>query len=191
MYHIKETKIPTLSEIARMCELADPSMNACICCQKDTGLRVCDLLSLNEDDIKEQIKMQTVPVHIPVHHKMTSMVTNTFLGPNAIDALQEYYQKADGNPLFDIRPTILHNRLKKLGLKAQVSTEDNPLTAFSLRKFFYLRMAEAGVPQEVIHYWLGHKVTSFFNPSISDMARIYMDAYKYIDIKSKYAVNVV
>lgn len=191
---MKQVKIPTLQELARICQLADPTMKAWVCCQKDSGLPMFDLLSLTYSDIKEQIERETVPVHICIHHKMTPMLTNTFFGPNAITALQENYQEKNGKLLFDIRPKILQNRLKKLGLKAQVSTEESPLTAYSLRKFFYIEMLEAGVVREVIEHWMGHSqpsVKGLFAMSVKDMAEFYMRAYPRIDIGKVHAVNTI
>lgn len=187
---MRQVKVPTLQEVAQIYNLADPIMKVWICCQKDSGLGTMDMLSLNLFDIKDQLDRGIIPIHIQIRHMMSWFLTNTFFGSNTIDALRIYLPNGNGK-LFNIRQKIIQNRLRKLGLKTQMFTEDCPLTSYSLRKFFYVEMVNAGVAQEVIEHWMGHSqpdVTGLFGMPMKTMAEIYMRAYPHIDLSKACSV---
>lgn len=175
MIRTKQVKVPTVSQLARICVVADPMMEAWICCQKDSGLRVCDLLSVSRADVELQMERGVVPLHIIIRQKMSGRTTNTFFGSNAIDALKEYLPKDRGSELFPVSRRVISSRLRKLGLKA-----------YSLRHFFAVRMVEAGLPLymlgELMGYQRGQGFFPWGNLTEVELIQTYMKAYDYINI---------
>ena len=165
---IKEKNFLTVDELARTYEVADVTMKAWICCQKDSGLSTLDLLSVDFKSVKEQLDKKIVPIHIVVNRKMTDLVTNTFFGSDAIDTLEKYVLKQNSERLFGIRQKIVIHRLRKLGL-----------TPFILRTFFYRKMVKAHVRNTLIEHWMGH---SKIDSSVEEMKKIYTQAYSHITI---------
>lgn len=192
---VRKLVVPTLTELAKMCEIANPYMKAWICCQKDSGLPTHKLISLRFSNlssefgtIESQLQNGIVPIHIRVKYMMTNLETDCFFGSNAIEALNEYKEanQREG-PIFDkISVRALHGKLKRLSVKVGVMDETY-ITPYSIRKFFYTRMRDvAKIPQELVEHWIGHvgvcKHNNSFGISVNEMAEAYMKAYKYIDI---------
>jgi integrase len=91
---------------------------------------------------------------------------------------------------------IWHNALKKAGLDKQ-----DPITHYylyhvhTLRKFFSTKMTEAGVPESIIHAWMGHKgyldsaYKRYTKDKLAQMYKQHMDAvtiyeHSSVDVKS-------
>jgi len=203
-YNIRAFKIPTVKDLKAMAVKADPAIKAWILCQANCGLANTDLLSLNGNNvsseygtIKTQLKKGTVPVHIEIRRQKTGEKTDTFLGPNAIEALKGYIAEGENGRLFRMSMRSIQQKVKALGIKAKVATPEAPITSYSMRKFFNTYMKLAGVNESIVERWMGHsigKVRSAYLVTgsgeggqgtgipVSKMAEIYMQAYPTIDI---------
>jgi len=203
-YNIRAFKIPTVKDLKAMATKANPAIKAWILCQSNCGLANTDLLSLNGSTtsseygtIKSQLKKGEVPIHIEIRRQKTGEKTDTFFGPNAIDALHEYLAEGENGRLFRMSMRSIQQKVKALGINAKVATEEVPITSYSMRKFFNTYMKLAGVNESIVERWMGHsigKVRSAYLVTgsgeggqgtgipVSKMAEIYMAAYPTIDI---------
>jgi len=204
IYKVRPFRVPMVDDIRKICKIADLPTKTWICCQKDSGLANIDLLSLTRDTlssefgtIKTQLKKGIVPIHVEIRRQKTGERTDSFFGPNAIDALQEFVNFRNRNPrIFTMSVRTIQKRIKKLAIKTKVATEAVPVTPYTLRKFFNTTMKYiAKVPESVVETWMGHsigRVRSAYSVvgsgdvavgmPISKMAETYMEAYQYIDI---------
>lgn len=203
-YNIRAFKIPTVKDLKAMAEKADPAIKAWILCQTNCGLANIDLLSLNGSTvsneygtIKTQLKKGTVPIHIEIRRQKNGEKTDSFLGPNAIDALQEYLAGGENGRLFHMSMRSIQQKVKALGINSKIATNEVPVTSYCLRKFFNTYMKLAGVNEAIVEKMMGHsigKVRSAYLVTgsgeggqgtgipVSKMAEIYMAAYPTIDI---------
>ncbi len=201
-YNIRAFKVPTVKDLKIMVAKANPSIKAWILCQANSGLANTDLLSLKANNlsseygtIKTQLKKGVVPVHIEVRRQKTGEITNSFFGPNAIEALQGYLDGGENGRIFRMSMRSVQQKVKALGIEAKVATKDVPITSYSLRKFFNTYMKLAGVNEAIVEMMMGHsigKVRSAYlvtgsgdvgkGVPVSKLAEIYMQAYPTIDI---------
>ena len=201
-YNIRAFKVPTVKDLKAMAEKANPAIKAWILCQANCGLANTDLLSLRGSTtsseygtIKTQLKKGVVPIHIEVRRQKTGEKTDTFLGPNAIDALHEYLAEGENGKLFHMSMRSIQQKVKALSINSKVATNEVPVTSYCLRKFFNTQMKYAGVNESIVELMMGHsigKVRSAYlvtgsgdvgtGVPVSQMAEIYMKAYPTIDI---------
>jgi len=201
-YNIRAFKVPTVKDLKAMATKADPAIKAWILCQANSGLANTDLLSLSGSTtsseygtIKTQLKKGLVPIHIEIRRQKTGEKTDTFLGPNAIDALHAYLNEGENGRLFHMSMRSIQQKVKALGIKSKVATNEVPVTSYSMRKFFNTQMKYAGVNESIVELMMGHsigKVRSAYLVTgsgdvgtgipVSKLAEIYMKAYPTIDI---------
>lgn len=203
-YNIRAFKVPTVKDLKAMAKKADPAIKAWILSQKDSGLANTDLLSLTGSTasseygtIKAQLKKGIVPIHIEIRRQKTGEKTDSFLGPNAIEALKECVAEGENGRLFRMSMRSIQQKVKALGINSHVATNEVPVTSYSLRKFFNTYMKLAGVNESIVEKMMGHsigKVRSAYlitgsgeggqgtGIPVSKMAEIYMSAYPTIDI---------
>ena len=201
-YNIRAFKVPTVKDLKAMAAKADPIIKAWILCQANCGLANTDLLSLNGSTassefgtIKSQLKKGIVPIHIEIRRQKTGEKVDTFLGPNAIEALRGYIAEGENGRLFHISMRSIQQKVKALGIKSKVATNEVPVTSYSMRKFFNTQMKYAGVNESIVELMMGHsigKVRSAYLVTgsgdvgtgipVSKLAEIYMNAYPTIDI---------
>lgn len=207
-YNVRAFKVPTVKDLKIMAakteKESDLAIKAWILCQANCGLANTDLLSLSGNTtsseygtIKIQLKKGVVPIHIEVRRQKNGEKTDTFLGPNAIDALHEYLAEGENGKLFHMSMRSIQQKVKALGINSKVATKEVPVTSYCLRKFFNTQMKYAGVNESIVERWMGHsigKVKAAYLVTgsgeggqgqgipISEMAKIYMQAYPTIDI---------
>jgi integrase len=215
-YNIRQFKIPTVKDIKKMCGLADAETKTWILCQFNSGLANIDLLHLSlatlsseYGTIGQQLRRGTVPLHVEVRRHKTKEPTNSFFGPNAIEALKEYLPKDDeGNvsgrtsKIFSMQMRTLQQRVKALAMRAKVATEEVPITPYVFRRAFntYMKFGDPtkdipGVNEAIVEMMMGHsigRVRSAYlimgkgsvgmGVPISKLAEIYMKTYPVIDI---------
>jgi integrase len=207
-YNVRAFKVPTVKDLKIMAAKAEadsnPAIKAWILSQANSGLANTDLLSLcgstsssEYGTIKTQLKKGVSPIHIELRRQKTGEKTDSFLGPNAIDALQEYLSSGENGRLFRMSMRSIQQKVKALGINAHVATNEVPITSYNLRKFFNTYMKLAGVNESIVERWMGHsigKVRSAYlitgsgeggqgeGIPVSKMAEIYMKAYPAIDI---------
>lgn len=207
-YNIRAFKVPSVKDLKKMCENAEPQLKAWITMQKDSGLGNMDLISLSSNNlssefgaIKTQLKKGIVPIHVEVRRQKTGEKTDSFFGPNAIEALNEYMPDGAGGKIFQFSARTVEQQVKALGISSKVATKEVPITPYALRRFFNTYMKLAGVNEALVETMMGHSIgrvrsaylvmgqgqaTSQGGGSvgipISKLAEIYMEAYPTIDI---------
>lgn len=208
-HNIRTFKVPQVSELKKMCILADKEgdlvIEAWILCQSNSGLSITDLLTLNWNQqssefgtIRHQIEKGITPIHIEIRRQKTGERTDSFFGPNAIEALKKYTLSNGGSMngrIFKISVRSIQAKVKNLAIRAKVTTDSFPITPHKLRDYFDTYMTLAGVNHELVKRMMGHslgKVRGTYltlgsnkqmeGIPISKLAEIYMKAYPTIDI---------
>jgi len=201
-YGVRPFKVPTIKDIKKMASIAALPIKTWLIGQKDCGLGNVDLLSLSSNTlssefgtIKTQLKKGIVPIHIEIRRQKTGERTDSFFGPNAIDALNEYLPNGSSGRIFKMSARSVETQIKALGIKAKVSTKDVPITPYSLRKVFNTYMKLGGVNEALVERMMGHSIgrvreaylvtgrsEGVAGIPISNLAEIYMKAYPMIDI---------
>jgi len=193
----RASKVPTLVELAKLCEYAPPRERAWILCQAESGLANIDLLALSLSDespefgsIKNQLKNGQIPLHIRIFRRKTAATGlgffDTFFGKNAVEALNEYVFW-DKPKLFGVTDRHMAFLVKKIAVKAGVGSSEVPIRLYSFRKFFATFMSLAGVNSQLVHRWLGHSLgkrdEAYVQPPVKEQMEVYLKAYPTIDIK--------
>lgn len=218
-FKVRSFKIPTVKDLKKMCENADPPLKAWILCQANSGLANEDLLNLSLSNssseygtIKSQLKKGMNCVHIEIRRQKTGERTDTFFGPNAVEALKEYVTvggannrifKSPSDPKRGMSSRSLEQQVKSLAIKSHVATKEVPVTPYCLRRFFNTYMKLAGINEALVEVMMGHSigkvrgaylvlgqgqtnqgVASGAGVPISKLMEIYMQAYPSIDINN-------
>lgn len=202
--NVKPSKVPSPTDLKKMCEIADTPTRTWICCQKDSGLSNIDLMSLNLRTLSNefgmittQLKKEIVPIHIQIPRQKTTQPTDSFFGPNAIEALEDYLDGRSRGNLFNMSVRTVQKAVKATAIKAKVATKKVPVTPHKLRTFFNNQMKYvAKMNEAVVERMMGHsigRVRSAYMATGSDelmegipithLAKLYMDAYHAIDIR--------
>lgn len=201
-FGVRPFKVPTIKDIKKMCSVADMATKAWVLAQMNSGLGNTDLLSLSVNTlssefgtIKTQLRKGIVPIHIEIRRQKTGERTDSFFGPNAIEALNEYLPNGVHGRIFRMSARSVEVRVKALGIKAKVATKEVPIVAYSLRKAFNTYMKLAGINEALVERMMGHSIgrvreaylvtgrsEGIFGIPISKLAEIYMQAYPTIDI---------
>jgi len=193
---VRTVRIPTPEDLRKVCEIADPMTKAYILCAKDCGMAISDLLRLSFDwesplygPLKKQLVEGKVPLHLYVVREKTAMAFNTFLGPEAVEALTEW--KSSEKRIFPCTDKTIRNRLTRVSKRRNLGYR---LLPHSLRMYFSTYLKLSGVNEALVEHWMGHSLGAvrgayFFPqaeasvlPRIEEMAKIYMENYKAIKV---------
>lgn len=194
----KSVWLPENTDLLVLVEKAHEIKNlrsaAFICCAKDSGIGIGDMLditweleSMQYGPLKQQLKRGQCPIHIAFKREKTQEKFDTFFGEDAVNALNEY---ADfSGRIFKISSNQIRLDLKKLDMRLRPHT---------LRKFFdtYMKMSvasilsergtfgAAGISDTWVEYWMGHslgKVKGAYNiPPVKLQMEVYQKAYPRI-----------
>jgi len=201
-YPIRPHKVPTRLDIKKMCAVADPAIESWILCQFQSGLGNTDLLSLSLNTlssefgtIKNQLKKGVVPIHIEIRRQKTQERTDTFFGPNAIDALNEYVNLDTRGRIFRMSVRTIQQKVKRIAIEAKVATKQVPINPYSLRRAFNTLMKFAGMNEALVERMMGHSIgrvrsaylvtgrdEQITGIPIKTLAEEYMKYYDAIDI---------
>lgn len=118
--------------------------------------------------------------------------TDSFFGPNAIEALNALNPEKQG--IFNMSVRSIQNKVKQAGVRSRVATKTVPVTPYCLRRFFntYMKMGDPdknipGVNRDIVEMMMGHSIgrvrSAYLKPPIEKLAKIYMNAYPVIDIR--------
>jgi integrase len=187
-------KVKTLVDHART-----PRDRAIVLFHFQGGLDVSTLCSLNYGDVKEGLEKDEHPLKVEPMRVKTGVEFYTFIGDDAIDALNAYLadMKSRGVTFNDKTPLFLQERgkgrlkthniqvmMKDLVVRSGLVDEANngyafnPLGTHSLRESFGSLMINSKVPDTVVDFWLGHE--------IGDMAKAYKTT-QFESLKKMYA----
>jgi len=196
-------KIPPISkeDLKTVLEYMDIRERALTLFLKDSGMSISDALRLNYGDIKREFESGKKFIHIHAIRKKENVEYDTFIGPNAIEALKVYLQERknrgevinDDSPLF-VTKWRPFNRLDAntvFMMFANVSKLSGiKISAHRLRKFFDTYMSMRIRHPVILKYWMGHKLASdvearYIIPPIEEQRRLYAEAYSQIDLSPK------
>ena len=201
-YTVRASKVPTLKEVKKMCKKADIPTKTWILCQFNSGLGNTDLLSLRLSNlssefgtVKTQLKKGIVPIHVEIRRQKTGERTDSFFGPNAIEALNEYVNLKNRGRIFRMSVRSIQQKVKRAAIKAKVATKQVPVTPYSLRRAFNTLMKLAGMNEALVERMMGHSIGRVRSAylitgrdehisgiPISRLAEEYMKHYRAIDI---------
>lgn len=178
----------------------------------NSGLGNIDLIDLSLANLSseygtigQQLRKGTVPVHVELRRQKTGERVNSFFGPNAIEALKEYVDiNRRTGKIFNMQMRTIQQRVKALGIKAKISTQEVPVTPYVFRKAFnsYLKFGDPskdipGVNEALVEMMMGHSIgrvrsaylvagqgSTGTGIPISKLAEIYMKTYPAIDISN-------
>jgi integrase/outer membrane murein-binding lipoprotein Lpp len=158
------------------------------------GMDVSTLCSLKYGDISEALAKNEHPVRVDLYRPKTGVEYYTFLGKDAVKAINAYISDMESRgvdftsnmPLFlkergkdeGVSTNLVQNMMKTVAKNAKFIDEKNngkafnPLGPHALRESFGSLMINSGVPDTIVDFWLGH--------TIGDMA----EAYKGVQFDS-------
>ncbi|MCJ7634671.1 site-specific integrase, partial [Candidatus Bathyarchaeota archaeon] len=143
------------------------------------GMDVSTLCSLKYGDVAEGLAKNEHPLKLELHRPKTGVEYHTFLGKDAIGALEAYIadMKARGvqfrndTALFlkergkePLTTNLVQNMMKEVAVNSGfVDRENNgngfnPLGPHALRESFGSIMINSGVPDTIVDFWLGHEI---------------------------------
>jgi len=185
-------RAPTQEELARLIEVADLRGKAIISMLALGGFRVGTLVRLRYRHVREDLERGIVPIHVHIESQITKggyADYDTFLGAEAVDALNLYLEERrkgklygikgpeeihDDSPLFrnqqvsGIKPLtpggvhrIIHDLLLKAGLIKKGRQPRYELRPHSIRKYFRTQLAALGVNTDYVDYMMGHKLDTY------------------------------
>lgn len=183
----------TLEELKTLIQFADLRERAILLVIKDSGISREDVVKLKYGDIQKEFESGKDFVCVQLVRTKEGIEYETFLGPNAIQALKIYLQerKSKGetinpdSPLLanihgkPLTPLALSMTFVRLGKQAGFDTSPH-----RLRKYFESHLG-ISAPSILVKYWLGHKLgveKSYFMPELRDQDRKYAEAYHELDI---------
>jgi len=168
---------------------------------KDSGMSREDFIELTYGDVKSDFEKGEQFIHVNVIRRKEQIKYETFLGPNAVEVLRIYLdiRRKRGETISDKTPLTVGetqpypklavNSLTKtvLRLGERVGIKASP---HRLRKTFETYMSLSVRHPVVLKFWMGHKLASdieakYIIPPEPEQRKIYMEAYKTIDLAPK------
>ena len=191
-------RLPSPKELKGIVESAPKRAATWICCQKDSGIGIGDLLNVRWDyespvygTVKEQLKKGVCPIHLfIVRKKVMTHKFDTFFGEDAVTLLNEYANFSQGR-VFNWSERTIRDDVEKAGIVGGTHV---------LRKFFdtYVSTAvasilskrgelvAAGISDTLTEYWMGHslgKVRGAYRiPPVELQREIYVESYPRIKV---------
>ena len=190
----------TIEELRKIDDITDVREKAIIRFLKDSGMSRGDVSELRYKVIQKEFEEGKDFIHLRVVRQKALVRYETFIGPNAVQALRNYFEVrtlsgeviTPETPLFasisrkrwPLRPETITVLLMRLGSKIGIK-----LSPHRIRKFFETRMAIGKVHPIISKYWMGHKVKGgadvearYIIPTTEEQRSIYMEAYSNIDL---------
>jgi len=200
----REFRLPTPDELKKIVENAPIRTATWICCQKDCGMGVGDLINLSLEwrspiygTIREQLRRGDCPIHLYVTRKKTPTIGHfdTWLGEDAVTMLNEFVDFGRSR-IFDVTERTITNDLKKVGivggshvLRKFFDTYISYGVAMALSKMGQINAA--GLTDVLVEYWMGHslgKVIGAYRLPPPELQReIYKQAYPRIKLGIKWS----
>ena len=164
---------------------------------KDSGMSREDAVKITYGHIRKEIEAGKSFIHLYVKRQKEKIRYETYLGPNAVEALKVLFttRRNRGEEITDdtrifasikgkpISADTLSVELRRLGKKVGIT-----LSPHRLRKLFETYMAVGGVHPIILKYWMGHKVrgsdieAKYIIPPEPKQRELYMEGYKNIEI---------
>lgn len=189
----------TFDDLKKVYGMAGVRDRAIIAFFKDSGISAADAVGLNFGDL-EGFGRGEKWARIKVYREKEHVEYETFLGPNATEALRAYAgvreqkgeRTTEDSPLF-VTETKPFRRLNLRALRADLRQVQRStgivISTHRLRKFFETYMALTVRHPIVLKYWMGHKVkggrdveAKYIIPPTPEQLRLYKESYKNIDL---------
>ena len=174
---------------------------------KDSGLRVSDVRRLNYGDIAKQLENGETIVQLNIITEKTNLLSKTFIGDEAIQALKEYLEarKQGSTDSRNVKPEIItkdsplfkvwtkgeikrysRHSLSSLMREAFTNVNEDRMSAHSLRKKLQTDLEKAGINSNWIDQILGHQLINsrdaYSLPTDEELKDAYIKAYQHIRI---------
>lgn len=200
--YVKHQREPhTVEEMKTLLQFADLRERAILLVIKDSGISREDVVELKYNDIQKEFESGQEFIRLHLVRQKEDVVYDTFLGPNAVQALKIYLQERKSknevitpdSPLLanihgqPLTPLALSMTFVRLGKQAGFDTSPH-----RLRKYFESHLG-LSAPSILVKFWMGHSLGSegpYAQFSPEDQRRKYKEAYHELDIY-KSEVNVV
>jgi len=198
------SRAATKDDIRILTEDSGSRLKAVVYFLKDTGLRVSDALKLCYRDVSEGIEKGEKCFPLFIITKKNRVTAKTFVGSEAIDALNEYFEDrrkgtrrippetiGPDSPLFRAKtPKVVS--LSRSGLSALILFSakrkgiNRDFSAHSFRKYFQTCLESAGVNANWIDQMMGHKLINsrdaYSLPSDQQLLEAYAKAYQHLAV---------
>jgi site-specific recombinase XerC len=201
----------TLDEFKRIDAVVGVRDRALLRFMKDSGCSTEDVVVFNYGDIRTQFEKGEQFIHLKAVRQKTQNNYDTFIGPNAVEALKIYFdlRKQHGESFTDATPIFLTEaskkdefgnprprvRLDKVSVRTIFARVKRQLvitvSPHRVRKLFSTQMASAHVHPAVIKYWEGHSMgsgdieASYVIQRLDEQLKEYKNAYHCIDIQPR------
>jgi len=194
----------TIEEIREIVATLDPREKVAVLIMKDSGVSRAEAVKLTYGQMRKELSEGKKFVHLKVHRTKEHVDYDTFLGPDAVNALSTWLDMRvrRGEELTDNSPLVIEkdrpwNALNPSGL-SQMFERISAKVGFKvrthkIRKFFETYMALGVRHPIILKYWMGHKVKGgksdidarYIIPPVTEQRALYMQAYKNIDLTPK------
>jgi integrase len=195
----------TMDELKEIYAIVSVRDRAIIAFLKDSGMSRADALTLNIGDLEDFNKGEQW-CHLNVFRAKEGVEYETFIGPNAVEALKAYFTWREKNGETITKESALFVTTRKRGGDF-VRLNENALNSIfenieknsgkvisshRLRKFFETYMALVVRHPIVLKYWMGHKVRKrgsdiegrYIIPPTPEQLKVYQESYRNIDLTS-------
>jgi len=201
---IKGEEVKVLVDHART-----PRDRAIILTNFQAGLDAATLCSLNYADVEQGLKNKDHPLKLEVHRGKAGVDFYTFLGMDAIKALEAYLADLrirgvtlKGNMALFVqergkrrmKPKNVQIMMRNVALKAGFIDEGNngldfnPLGPHALRESMSSLMTNSGVPDTIVDFWLGHEIgamaEAYKGPQFESVRKMYLEREKLLSIET-------
>jgi integrase/recombinase XerD len=178
-----------------------------------SGMDVSTLISLNYRHIKNGLDTDEHPLQLNLFRLKTGIEYFSFLGRDAINAIQAYLRDMrtkgitfhENTPLFikaiytTTRPLRLSTKavqkiLREVAHRSPFVNPDNngkdfnPLSPHALRESFGSIMSMKGVPDTIVDFWLGHAIGEMANAykrvQPEELRRVYAEREIFISVSA-------
>jgi integrase len=166
---------------------------------KDSGMSRGDVLPLNIG-VLENFDKGDEFIHLQVFRGKEKVEYETFIGPNAVEALRAYFtlRRSRGenltaqSPLFATEEKPIE-RLTEKGLSTMFTRltlrSGKRISSHRLRKFFETYMALVVRSPVILKLWMGHKIAKgrdvesrYIIPPTPEQSKLYQESYHNIDL---------
>ena len=172
------------------------------------GMDVSTLCSIKYGDVSEALTRKDHPLKLELYRLKTGVEYFTFLGKDAVKALEAYISDMESRdvkfsfntPLFlkergkeqGITPNLVQNMMKTVAKNAGFIDEKNngkafnPLGPHALRESFGSIMINSGVPDTIVDFWLGHSIgemnEAYKSVQFNSLKKMYLEREKLLSI---------
>jgi len=152
--------LDTVAEFIGMME--DPEYKSIAVTIFQSGLGISDILALIYEDIKYEYENRITPLCFDLARIKTDVPFMSFIGEWGVSLLRENLTGRKlklRDPLFTISARSIDKYFEKLAKKfVGEYTGNNPCRPHTLRAAFRTILGDAGAEDQIVEFWMGHKL---------------------------------